>query len=158
MRSAVIVEGQKKWYFNVKKVGFHNSVRKKKKNAVIVDKWGATWQNQQNEYMPSEDSDQPGHPPSLIRDLAVRMKKPLVLCYPVGAQWRLRSAWASAQSDQRLRCPHEETFGPLLPSGRTVKTLIRMCGCPGWSESSLGAQSLCWFCHFAAQIQTRTHC
>ena len=23
-----------------------------------------------------------------------------------------RSAWASAQSDQSLRCPHEETFGP----------------------------------------------
>ena len=26
----------------------------------------ATWQNQQNECAPSEDSDQPGHPPSLI--------------------------------------------------------------------------------------------
>ena len=25
------------------------------------------------------------------------------------AQWRLRSAWASAQSDQSLRCPHEAT-------------------------------------------------
>ena len=24
-------------------------------------------------------------------------------------------------------------------------------GCPGWSESSLGAQSVCWFCHEAAQ-------
>ena len=33
---------------------------------------------------------------------------------------------------------------------RTVKTLIRLCGCPGWSESSLGAQPLCWFCHEAA--------
>ena len=29
--------------------------------------WAMTWQNQQNEYVPSEDSDQPGHPPSLIR-------------------------------------------------------------------------------------------
>ena len=27
-------------------------------------------------------------------------------------QQRLRSAWASAQSDQRLRCPHEESLGP----------------------------------------------
>ena len=27
-------------------------------------------------------------------------------------QWRLRSAWASAQSDQSLRCPHEESLGP----------------------------------------------
>ena len=29
-----------------------------------------------------------------------------------GAQRRLRSAWASAQSDQSLRCPHEESLGP----------------------------------------------
>ena len=28
------------------------------------------------------------------------------------AQQRLRTAWASAQSDQSLRCPHEETLGP----------------------------------------------
>ena len=26
--------------------------------------------------------------------------------------------------------------------------------CQGWSESSLGAQSLCWFCHVAAQTDT----
>ena len=31
-----------------------------------------TWQNQQNECAPSEDSDLPGHPPSLIRVFAVR--------------------------------------------------------------------------------------
>ena len=41
--------------------------------------WAATWQNQQHECAPSEDS---------------------------------RSAWASTQSDQSLRCPHEETLGP----------------------------------------------
>ena len=29
----------------------------------------------------------------------------------VCAQRRLRSAWASAQSDQSLRCPHEESLG-----------------------------------------------
>ena len=28
--------------------------------------WAASWQNQQSECAPSEDSDQPGHPPSLI--------------------------------------------------------------------------------------------
>ena len=28
------------------------------------------------------------------------------------AQRRLRSAWASAQSDQSLRCSHEESLGP----------------------------------------------
>ena len=30
----------------------------------------------------------------------------------VRAQRRLRSAWASAQTDQRRRCPHEETLEP----------------------------------------------
>ena len=36
----------------------------------------------------SEDSDQPGHPPSLIRVFTVRMKKPWVLSYPLSAQRR----------------------------------------------------------------------
>ena len=35
---------------------------------------------------------------------------------------------------------------------RTAKTLMRLGGCPGWSESSLGAQSLCWFCHVVAHV------
>ena len=56
---------------------------------------------------PSEDSDQPGHPPSLIRVFAVRMKKPWVLRNPLSAEQRL----------------------------------IRLRGCPGWSESSLGAHA-----------------
>ena len=33
--------------------------------------WAASWQNQQNDCAPSEDSDQPGHPHSLIRLSAV---------------------------------------------------------------------------------------
>ena len=32
--------------------------------------WAATWQNQQSECASSENSDQPGHPPSLIRVFA----------------------------------------------------------------------------------------
>ena len=68
------------------------------------------------------------------------------------AQRRLRSAWASAQSDQSLRCLHEEGLGLYLPIEWTAKTLIRLGGCPGWSKSSLGAHPLCWFCHEAAQI------
>ena len=55
------------------------------------------------------------------------------------AQRILRSAWASAQSDQSLRCPHYESLVPELPTERSAKTLIRLDGCPGWSESSLGA-------------------
>ena len=70
----------------------------------------------------------------------------------VCAQRRLRSAWASAQSEQSLHCPHEESLGPKLPIERTAKTRIRLGGCPGWSESSLGAQSLCWFCHVATHL------
>ena len=42
------------------------------------------------------------------------------------AQRRLRSAWASAQSDQSLRCPHEESLGSKLPTERTAKTLMRL--------------------------------
>ena len=57
---------------------------------------------------PSEDSDQPGHPPRLIGVFAVRMKKSWVLCYPLSAQRRL----------------------------------IRLSGCPGWSEFSLGAYAI----------------
>ena len=57
---------------------------------------------------PSEDSVQPGHPPSLIRVFAVRIKKAWVLSYPLSAQRRL----------------------------------IRLGGCTGWSESSLGAHAI----------------
>ena len=59
---------------------------------------------------------------------------------------------ADAQADLSLRCPHEESWGPWLPIKRTAKTLVRLGGCPGCSESSLGAQSLCWLCHVAAQM------
>ena len=41
------------------------------------------------ECVPSEDSDQPWHLPSLIRVFAVRMKKAWVLSYPLSAQGRL---------------------------------------------------------------------
>ena len=40
-------------------------------NKVVLN-WAASWQNQQSDCAPSEDSDQPGHPPSLIRVFAVR--------------------------------------------------------------------------------------
>ena len=45
----------------------------------------------------SNDSDQPGHPPSLIRVFAVRMKKSWVHSYPLSAQRRCWSNWADAQ-------------------------------------------------------------
>ena len=60
--------------------------------------------------------------------------------------------WVCAQSDQSRRRPHEETLGTWLPIERTAKTLIRLGGCPSWSESSLGAHSFCWFCRVAGHV------
>ena len=45
--------------------------------------WAASWQNQQCDCAHSEDSDQPGHSPSLIRVFTVRMKKAWTLSYPL---------------------------------------------------------------------------
>ena len=65
--------------------------------------WAATWQNKQNECAPSEDSDQPGHPPSLIRVFDVRMKKAWVLSYPLSVQRRLiRLGWRPGWSESSL--------------------------------------------------------
>ena len=66
---------------------------------------------------PSEDSDQPGHPPSLIS----------------------------------LRWPHEESLRLELSAERTEKTLMRQCGCAGWSEPP-GHRSLHWFYHAVAHF------
>ena len=56
---------------------------------------------------------------------------------------RLRLAWASAQTDQSLRCPHEETLGPQRPLS-TQRRLIRLGGYPDCrlSEPSLGAHAI----------------
>ena len=35
---------------------------------------------------------------------------------------------------------------------RTAKTLIRLGGCPGWSESYWAHKPFCWFCHEAAHF------
>ena len=75
-----------------------------------ISKWAATWQNEQSECAPSEDSDQPWHPPSLIRVFAVRMKKAWVLSYPLSVQRRLCSDWADVQTDQRHRGAHFVCF------------------------------------------------
>ena len=55
------------------------------------------------------------------------------------AQRRLKSDCASAQSDQSLRCAHEETLHPCLSKMHTVKLLVRLCERDSWTESSLGA-------------------
>ena len=61
--------------------------------------------------VPSEDSDQPGHPPSLIRVFTVHMKKAWVLSYPLSAQRRFWSDWADAQADLSVRWVHSHFPG-----------------------------------------------
>ena len=80
--------------------------------------WATSWQNQQMVCAPSEDSDQPGHPPSLISVFVVRSMGSWGHNVSLCGKWRL----------------------------------IRLGGCPGWSEFSLGAQAFCWFCHVAAHF------
>ena len=87
-----------------------------------------------------------------IRHMSRDMTKPTK---SVCAQRRLRSAWASAQSDQSLRCPQEESLGPYLPIQRNPRL---------WSDwadaqadlSSLGTHSFCWFCNVVAHIKIIT--
>ena len=56
-------------------------------------------------------TDQPGHPPSLIRVFVVGMKKAWVLSHPLSAQRRLRSDRANALGDLRLRWAHSHFVG-----------------------------------------------
>ena len=86
-------------------------------------KRAATWQNQQCGCAPSKDSDQPGHPPSLIRIFAVRSKKAWVLSYPLSAQRRLWSDWADPQADLSLRWAHSHFVGFVM---RRLKDAIRV--------------------------------
>ena len=68
-------------------------------NGKLAFLWAAAWQNQQNDSEPSEDSDQPGHPPSLIRVFPVCMKKAWVLNYLLNAQRRL---WSESTLDAHV--------------------------------------------------------
>ena len=71
--------------------------------------WATSWQNQQNDCVLSEDSDQPGHLPSLIRVFTVHMKKAWTLSYPLSVQWRL--IWVDAQADPSLCWAHSHIVG-----------------------------------------------
>ena len=59
----------------------------------FIPVWKIASHDQTNKMVcaPSEDSDQPGHPPSLIRVFTVYMKKCWVLSYQLSAQLRLWS-------------------------------------------------------------------
>ena len=74
--------------------------------------------NQQKDYAPSEDSDQPGHPPSLTRVFAVRMKKARSLA----TQWEHNKD--SDQADLSHRWAHGEAaqIGLSFPCTENMKT------------------------------------
>ena len=55
-------------------------------------------------------------------------------------QRRLRSAWASAQSDQSLCSAINGLLRTQCFFMQIAKTLIRLSGCTGWSESLLGTK------------------
>ena len=116
---------------------------------------------------PSEDSDQPGHPPSLIRVFAVRMKKSWVLSYSLSAQRRLWSDWAHSHFVGFFMSWLKRTYSQLLSynvksylSLRTIKQTIwpvrsakihiSMGICPVWSVLAIsgGQQRLLnmWDC------------
>ena len=77
----------------------------------LSSKWAASWQNQQNDCVPWEDSDQPGHPPSLIRVFAVHSMGSWGPKLSSCGQRRLWSDWASPQSDLSLRWVHSHFVG-----------------------------------------------
>ena len=77
---------------------------------------------------PSEDSDQPGHPPSLIRVFAVRMKKAWVLSYPFSVQRRLWSDWADAQADLSLRWAHTHFVGFVMSRLKLILQILITLG------------------------------
>ena len=68
--------------------------------------WAALWQNQQNDYAPSKDSDHPRHPPSLTRVFALHSMgcqgPKLSSC----GEQRLWSDWVDAKADLGLRWAH----------------------------------------------------
>ena len=68
--------------------------------------WAASWRSQQNNYAPSEDSDQPGHLPSLIWVFAVRFIGSEGPTLSSCGQRRPWLDWTDAQADLSLRWAH----------------------------------------------------
>ena len=104
--------------------------------------WATSWQIVIMTSAPSEYSDQPGHPPSLI-SLRCLHKKHWVLSYPLSALPRLWSDWADAQADLSLRWVHRSFCWFYHEAAHTVcanrKTQARLWGSTGLSEPSLFA-------------------
>ena len=83
--------------------------------------------NQQSECAPSEDSGQPGHPPSPFRVFAVHMKKPWALSYPVSAQRRLWSDYPGAKADLSLHWAHTHFVGFVMSQLKCYARFSKSC-------------------------------
>ena len=90
----------------------------------------------------SEDSDQLGHLPSLIRVFAVRMKKAWVLSYPLSAQRRLWSVWADA-------------WNLVCGIGFSTTTLYTVLLVLSWGGSNVGHWDLYFMVHWFGVISVR---
>ena len=108
---------------------------------------------------PSKDSDQPGHPPSLIRVFTVRMKKAWVVSYPLSAQRGLIKlgscpGWSESLLGAQvillvLLCTGSITNAILIPSIWTVRQV--------WANSvdqKQSDQSMQVICHFISMFLT----
>ena len=149
-----------------KNLHYDNWVQQRQINLRI---WAATWQNQQTYCVPSEDSDHPGHLPSLIRVFAVRVKNLGSLATHWAHRedsdqtgWMPRLIWVFAGRTLILLvlswggsyAVWIRTF-ILMALGNIqstqANTLLRLCRYAGCIGSSLGAH------HFvAAQISFKT--
>ena len=91
---------------------------------------------------PSEDSDQSGHPPSLIRVFAIRMKKAWVLSYPLSTQRRLWSDGVAALADLSLRWAHSHFVGFVM---RRLKIQLQedIAALTEWEPQEKHLQMLC---------------
>ena len=93
--------------------------------------------------VPSKDSDQLGHLPSLIRVFSVRMKKSWILSYPLRAQRRLWSDWAAAQANLSL-CWAQSSFYWFCHAAAQIMMLLIVLTCTIVSE--FGGQMLYFHC------------
>ena len=66
----------------------------------------------------------------------------------------VKAGFSAALRKTRLfrRCQYRQLLRSFWEAFLQLLSCAWVGGCPGWSESSQGAQSFCWFCHEAAQL------
>ena len=116
---------------------------------VCIPTWAATWQNQQSDCAPSEDSDQPGHPPSLVRVFAVRLMGSWGPNLSSCGQRRLWSDWADAHTDLSLRWAHSHFVGFVM--SRLIlllKSYVKMKMEDNYKNVNLQNATACQLCAY----------